>query len=478
MNKFPVSFYWGGATAANQVEGAWTEGGKGKSVSDVMALGSHKKLRKICLDDNDTEIFPSEKASDFYHHFKEDIALFAEMGFKMYRFSIAWTRIFPNGDEEYPNEEGLKFYDSVFEELKKYNIEPLVTISHNELPLNLAKKFNGWASREMIDCYLKLCKVLFNRYKDYVTYWIPFNEINNLTLPIAMYMHGGIILDGMKAFGDGVDNPQLRYQALHHVFVAAAEAVKLGKSINPNNQFGTMICHITMYPLTCQPEDILLTQREDLIRNCFCSDVQLFGEYPYYQMKYFEEQNISIDITDEDKKILKENKHDFYSFSYYMSVCRSSDLNADQTSGNIMGGARNPYLNETEWDWQIDPIGLRYTLNKVYDRYRVSVMITENGLGATDVLEDGHVHDAYRIEYLKMHVEQMLEAINDGVDLIAYTPWGCIDLVSCSTGEMSKRYGFIYVDSDNFGNGTFNRYKKDSFYWYKKVITSNGEDLA
>ncbi len=478
VNGFPARFFWGGATAANQVEGAWQEGGKGISVSDVMCVGSHTSPRKISIDLSGDYYYPSHRGSEFFYRFKEDIALFAEMGFKMYRFSIAWTRIFPNGDEKKPNEEGLKFYDEVFKELKKYNIEPMVTISHNELPLHLAKKFNGWSSREMIDCYVKFCEVLFNRYKDYVNYWIPFNEINDLSLPLSTYLHGGIILDDMKYLGDNVDNPQMRFQALHHVFVAAAKAVELGKKLKPSFQFGAMTCHITIYPLTCNPDDIVQTQHEDFIRNCFCSDVQFRGEYPFYQIKYFENNDIELEITEEDRKILKDNPHNFYAFSYYMSVCASADTNAAQTSGNIMGGACNPYLKESEWSWQIDPKGLRYTLNKVYDRYRVPVMITENGLGATDVFFEGKIHDTYRIDYLKAHIEQMREAINDGVELIGYTPWGCIDLVSVSTGEMKKRYGFIYVDADDQGKGSFDRYRKDSFYWYKKVIETNGEDLS
>jgi len=476
--KFPKGFFWGGATAANQVEGGWQEAGKGCSVSDVITVGSHTIPRKYSIDFLNTDYYPTHKASLSYYHFKEDISLFAEMGFKMYRFSIAWTRIFPNGDEDTPNEEGLRYYDAIFQELKKHKIEALVTISHNELPLHLAKKFNGWASREMIDCYLKLCKVLFERYKNIVTYWIPFNEINNLSLPNSIFVQGGIILDGMKYFGDGTDNPQLRFQALHHVLVAAAKAVQLGKRMNPNFKFGSMTCHITMYPLTCHPDDIIITQKEDLIRNCFCSDVQLFGEYPYYQIQYFNDQGITLMMTEEDKQLLKDNTHDFYAFSYYMSVCRSADVNADQTSGNIMGGARNPYLKESQWHWQIDPKGLRYTLNKVYDRYRVPVMITENGLGARDCIIDGKIHDDYRIEYLRSHIKEMNQAIKDGVNLIAYTVWGCIDIVSVSTGEMSKRYGFIYVDADDYGKGSFRRYRKDSFYWYKKVIASNGEDIT
>lgn len=474
-NYFSENFYWGGATAANQVEGAWNVDGKGVSVSDVITSGSHTAPRKVSLDMSIDTYYPTHKASNFYHNYKEDIALFAEMGMKMYRFSIAWTRIFPNGDETKPNEEGLKFYDKIFRELKKYNIEPLVTISHNELPLYLAKEIDGWASRKMIKYFLNFCEAIFNRYKKYVTYWIPFNEINNLSLPLSAFVQGGIIVPNMKRFGDGEDNPQKRFQALHHQFVAAAKAIKLGKEINPNYQFGAMTCHITMYPLTPKPEDVLLTQYEDSLRNNFCSDVQLTGEYPYYQEIYFKNEGIILDRTEEDYTFLKNYTHDFYAFSYYMSVCRSSNPNADQTSGNIMGGARNPYLEESEWDWQIDPIGLRFTLNKVYDRYRVPIMITENGLGATDTLVDSTVEDDYRIEYLRDHINEMNNALKDGVDLIAYTMWGCIDLVSVSTGEMKKRYGFIYVDANDKGEGSFKRYKKKSFFWYKQLIETKGE---
>lgn len=475
---FPDGFLWGGASAANQVEGGWDAEGKGPSVSDVMLAGAHGTLRPISLDMSAEGHYPSREASDFFHHYKEDIALFAEMGMTIYRFSIAWTRIFPRGDELEPNEEGLRFYDRVFAELRAHGIAPLVTISHNELPLHLAQEFGGWSSRRMIDCYLRLCTVLFERYRDEVTYWIPFNEINNLTLPLTVFLHGGIIPPGMTHFGDGSDEPARRFQAMHHVLVAAAEAVRLGKSINPRFRFGSMTCHITLYPLTPNPDDVLLAQRDDLLRNNFCSDVQLRGEYPYYQVKYLADEGIVLDITEEDRALLRENPHDFYAFSYYMSICATADPTAAQTSGNIMGGARNPYLEESEWSWQIDPKGLRFTLNKVFDRYGVPVMITENGLGATDRVVDGCVHDQYRISYLRSHVEQMRAAIDDGVDLVAYTPWTAIDVVSVSTGEMRKRYGFVHVDVDDEGVGTFARIRKDSFWWYQRVIASNGRDLG
>ncbi|QLD12798.1 glycoside hydrolase family 1 protein [Microbacterium oleivorans] len=476
--EFPDSFLWGGAIAANQVEGAWREGGKGPSVSDVFLSGAHGSPRLASLDFSLDGRYPSRDATRFYDNYADDIALFAEMGYSVLRLSIAWTRIFPRGDEETPNEAGLQFYDRVFAELRKHGIRPIVTISHNELPLGLAQKFDGWGDRRMIDRYLALCEVLFERYRDDVTYWIPFNEINNLTLPLTVFMHGGIIPEGMTSFGDGTDDRDLRFQAMHHVLVAAARAVELGRRVNPDFRFGSMTCHITLYPLTPNPADVLLAQQDDALRNNFCADVQLQGEYPYYQVTWMQREGIVLDITDEDRRVLRENTHDFYAFSYYMSVCASADDEVAQTSGNIMGGARNPYLDESEWAWQIDPVGLRYTLNKVYDRYRVPIMITENGLGATDELVDGRVHDDYRISYLREHIAQMRLAIDDGVELIAYTPWAAIDIISVSTGEMRKRYGFVYVDVDDDGNGTYARYRKDSFDWYRRVIETRGRDLG
>ncbi|WP_462410701.1 6-phospho-beta-glucosidase [Neobacillus sp. Marseille-QA0830] len=477
LKPFPDHFYWGGATAANQFEGAWNKDGKGVSISDVMTDGAKESPRRITPGVMDGEYYPSHEAIDFYHRYKEDIKLFAEMGLKMFRMSIAWTRIFPNGDDLEPNEAGLQFYDHVFKELKKYNIEPLVSIYHNELPYHLVTKCQGWSSREVIDHYIRFSKVLFERYKDDVKYWITFNEINALTVPLGNWNHGGIIHEGTVYFEHQEDEPNMRFQALHNQLVASALAVKLGKEINPDFQFGTMICHITVYPLTCHPDDMLLAQKEDQFRNCFCGDVMLKGEYPYYALTYFNENNVTLDITEEDKQALKEGICDYYTFSYYMTICKTANPDTSQTSGNIMGGAKNPYLEMNDWNWQIDPKGLRWTLNHVYDRYRVPVMITENGLGAFDVVEDGKIHDDYRISYTKEHIKQMQEAITDGVELIAYTPWGIIDLVSCSTGEMEKRYGFIYVDKNNKGIGSLKRLKKDSFHWYQKVIETNGENL-
>lgn len=476
---FPKDFLWGAATAANQMEGAWNQDGKGPSTADVMTDGTHTTPRRITPEiDEGRYYYPSHEAVDFYHHYKEDIALCGEMGFKIFRMSINWTRLFPTGEEAEPNEKGLQFYDEVFAELHRHGIEPLVSIWHNETPFALTQKYNGWSDRRCIDAYLRYCEVIFNRYQNVVKYWIPFNEINCLTTKTGNWNHGAILNKGTEFFTAQVDDANARFAALHHQFVASARAVKLGKSINPDFLFGTMICHITVYPLTCSPEDMLLTQQEDLVRNCFCGDVQVKGEYPYYIKRYFERNNIEFTITEQDLADLRVGCVDFYSFSYYMTNCVSADENSAKVSGNVMGGAKNPYLQSTEWNWQIDPKGLRYTLNHVYDRYRIPVMVTENGMGARDTLtQDGKVHDSYRIDYLRAHVAAMQGALDDGVDLIGYTPWSAIDLVSVSTGEMDKRYGFIYVDKDNKGAGDLKRYKKDSFYWYQNVIRTNGAEL-
>ena len=477
MGRFPDNFLWGGATAANQIEGAYNEGGKGISVADVMVAGGYNIPRIITDGIKNGYYYPNHTAIDFYHTYKEDIALFAEMGFKVFRMSIGWTRIFPNGDEESPNEEGLKFYDEVIDELLKNNIEPLVTISHDELPFHLVKKMQGWSDKRVIDYYVRYAVSLFKRFKDKVKYWLPFNEVNNLEFTLGNFIQGGILNEGTIDFENQIDNIQLRWQAMNNVLIAAAKAVEEGRRINPDFRFGTMICHITEYPRTCHPLDILHVYKEDQFRNNLCADVMLQGEYPYYALAYFRDNNIDLKLDDEEKRVLREGTCDFYSFSYYQSVCESVTYEEKTVKGNIMGGLKNPYLEESEWGWPIDPVGLRYTLNKVYDRYRCPIMITENGLGAKDEIVNDRIHDPYRIKYTRDHIEAMADAINDGVDLIGYTSWGCIDLVSMSTGEMKKRYGFIYVDLDNEGKGTGRRLKKDSFYWYKKVIASNGEDL-
>jgi len=479
IKKFPEGFLWGGATAANQCEGAYNEGGKGLSTADILTSGSRTTPRRITPVLEEGTYYPSHEAIDFYHRYKEDIKLFAEMGFKVFRMSIAWTRIFPNGDDAEPNEEGLKFYDNVFAELKKYNIEPLVTISHYEAPYNLTKKYNGWADRKVIDFYVKYCETIFKRYKDVVKYWLTFNEINALTMPFGTFIAGAIMPEGNGELTNSKsNNEQIRYQALHHQLVASAKAVKLGHEINKNFKIGCMIAYMCTYPLTCKPEDVLLAQQKDNLSNFLCSDVQVRGAYPGFAKRYFKENNINIVMEKDDEKTLKEGCVDFYTFSYYMSNCISSDPNQEEIGGNLSMGLKNPYLKASDWGWQIDPKGLRWALNNIYNRYQIPIMVVENGLGAVDTVEEGgSINDDYRIEYLREHIKEMKEAIADGVDLIGYTPWGCIDLVSGTTGEMEKRYGFIYVDKDNEGKGTLKRIPKKSFYWYKKVIETNGEEL-
>ncbi|MDD8049181.1 MAG: glycoside hydrolase family 1 protein [Thomasclavelia sp.] len=477
---FKEGFLWGGATAANQCEGAWNEDGKGVACPDICTGGTATTSKRITPILEEGTFYPSHLAIDHYHRYKEDIKLFSEMGFKVYRFSIAWTRIFPNGDESEPNEKGLQHYDDVIDECLKYGIEPLITISHYEVPFGLTKKCNSWASREMIDYYMNYCHAIFKRYKGKVKYWLTFNEINGATGPHGGFMGQGILNETTKStdFMNQVDDPQLRFQGLHHQFVASAKAVKLAHSIDPNYKVGNMMIYATSYPLTCNPDDVLKNQQENHVMNYFCSDVQCRGYYPSYMNRYFKEHNLSIKKVDGDDKILKEGTVDFYTFSYYMSNCQTADTDKEKAASNILGGVSNPYLKASDWGWQIDPKGLRYSLNEIYDRYQLPMMVVENGLGAYDKIEeDGSINDDYRIDYLRQHIIQMHEAVLDGVDLMGYTPWGCIDLVSASTGEYAKRYGFIFVERYDDGTGDFSRRKKKSFDWYKKVIASNGADL-
>jgi 6-phospho-beta-glucosidase len=475
---FRSDFLWGGATAANQLEGAFDVDGKGPSDADMLSNGSHTSPRQITRTWEDGLYYPNHVASDFYHHYKEDIALMGEMGFKVFRMSIGWTRIFPKGIENEPNEAGLQFYDDVFDELKANGIEPLVTISHYEMPFYLTEHYNGWASRNLIDMYLRYCDTIFRRYKDKVKYWLTFNEINCGTLPLGNFLSLGILNEGTRSFTDQVDIPQLRYQGLHHQFVASAKAVKLGHSINPDFKIGCMIAMMPAYALTCHPKDELKYQKHWQDINFYCGDVMVRGEYPYFSKRLWKELGVTIDFAEGDKEILKEGTVDFFSFSYYQTNCVAHNDSESMIGGNLLAGVQNPYLEASAWGWQIDPDGLRYTLNELYGRYRIPLMVVENGLGAYDTVEeDGKIHDDYRISYLREHIKAMGDAVEDGVDLLGYTPWGCIDVTSASTGEMKKRYGFIYVDSDDLGNGTFNRSRKDSFYWYQKVIRSNGENL-
>jgi len=478
--SFPKNFLWGGAIAANQCEGAWNDAGKGVSVPDLCTNGTVTQPKQITAAVRPDLYYPSHTASDFYHHYEEDIRLLGEMGFQVFRLSINWTRIFPTGMEEEPNEQGLAFYDRVFACCKKYGIKPLVTISHYEMPYALVEKYNGWYSREVIDLFLRYCKVIFERYQNDVEYWLTFNEINSgASNPFGAIVSLGTIRGYEGPCSAIKDDIAVRYQALHHQFVASAKAVLYAHEHYPQFKIGNMICFLTRYPLTCDPEDILACQAEMRRLNYYCSDVMCKGEYPYYAKRYWKEHGIELKTEPEDAELLKRGVVDFYTLSFYQTSCITTHVGAETSAGNISGGTKNPYLKASEWGWQIDPKGLRYALNEIYERYHLPIMLVENGLGARDTVEeDGSIHDAYRIEYLRKHIEQMEEAVRDGVELVGYTPWGCIDLVSASTGQMSKRYGMIYVDADDFGRGSFRRMKKDSFYWYRKVIESNGQDLA
>ena len=474
---FPKDFLWGGATAANQLEGGYLEGGKGLSDADVCTGGSHTQSKRITPVLEPDTFYPSHDAIDHYRRYQEDIALFAEMGFKVYRFSIAWTRIFPTGEELEPNEAGLQFYEDLIDECLKHGIEPLVTISHYEMPYALTEKYNGWSDRKVIDLYINYCQAIFTRFKGKVKRWLTFNEINCGAMPLGNLLGLGIINEGTTDFMNQVDVPQRRFQALHHQFIASSLAVQLGHQIDSDNQIGCMIAYMMSYPLTPNPADVLENQKVMQLSNYLCGDVQVRGSYPTFAKRYFAEHGIEIDKAPGDDAILAAGKVDFYTFSYYMTLCQTTDVTA-KSGGNLMGGAKNPYLQSSDWGWQIDPTGLRIALNEIYDRYQIPLMVVENGLGALDKLEeDGSIHDNYRIDYLDKHIRQMYEAIEDGVELMGYTMWGCIDLVSASTSEMSKRYGFVYVDADDQGQGTFDRYRKDSFYWYKDVIASQAANI-
>lgn len=465
---FPENFLWGGAVAANQCEGAYDEDGKGLSIQDVMPHGIKGARTAAPTEDNMKLV-----AVDFYHRYQEDIRLFAEMGFKVFRLSIAWSRIFPKGDEKEPNEKGLEFYDRVFDECHRYGIEPLVTISHYETPLYLAEHYNGWSNRALIGFYENYVRTVFTRYKDKVRYWLTFNEINSIL--DAPFMSGGI-----NTSKEELSESDL-YQAIHHELVASALATKIGHEINPDFQIGCMILSMPVYPLSPNPSDVIRTMEENH-KNTMFTDIHVRGEYPGYMKRYLRERGIRVEFVPEDAEILK-NTVDFISFSYYVSVCATADAKKNiRGEGNLLGGVPNPYLKASEWGWQIDPQGLRYICNELWDKYRKPLFVVENGLGAVDVPvtdEDGNktVEDDYRIEYMRDHLLQLEEAIEDGVAVMGYTSWGCIDLVSASTAELKKRYGLIYVDRNDDGSGTLERYRKKSFYWYKNVIASNGKSL-
>lgn len=471
---FPENFLWGGAIAANQAEGAWDAAGKGPSVADIEILPEEYSRSKVVgFSHNKADIefalqdrqgfYPRRSAIDFYHTYREDLALMKEIGFTCFRTSINWPRIFPNGDETSPNEEGLKFYDNLFDEIRKNGMEPVVTLSHYEMPLHLVTHYKGWCNKEIIDFFLNYCKTVFTRYKNKVQYWIPFNQIN------CLGGWGEFSSLGMLE-GEYENWQEATYQAVHNQFVASALANKIAHQINPLMMVGMMLGADTLYPATCKPEDVLLNMQQMQMMNYFYSDVLLQGRYPGYALRFFHDNNIHINATPEELETIAANLADFLALSYYYT--RLSDGNAP---GKML---KNPNLKPSPWGWGSDSLGFRYTLNELWDRYHTPMFIAENGLGCLDILEtDGTVHDQYRIDYLQENIRAMKEAIKDGVIVFGYASWGPIDIVSCSQGEMSKRYGYIYVDIDDRGMGTGKRCRKDSFYWYRDIIQTNGRYL-
>lgn len=491
MNKFPRDFQWGGAICAAQAEGAYNVDGRGLSIQDVLTAGSKHHFRKVIWENekkergyvemglnkkkmffpknshpiiSSAEYYPNHIGNDFYHHYKNDIKLLAKMNFNSFRLSISWSRIFPNGDDINPNEKGLQFYRNVFLECKKYHISPLVTLSHYDTPLNLALKYGGWKSKKLINLFEKYVETVMTEYKGLVKNWLVFNEMNMMS--ISPYIGGGVLEPTEENIA----------QATLNQFIATALTVKMGHKIDPNNKIGAMLATNTTYPYTCDPEDQLLVLEKE--RNAFFfSDVCMMGYYPKYQLKKYKENNINLCFTSDEKALLKNYTCDFLGFSCYSSnVATIHDQAISRVSGNFSSGVKNPYLQESEWGWSIDPDVLRITLNKLWNRYHKPLWIVENGLGAEDKLDKSEqINDIYRINYLKANIKSMNEAINkDGIDVLGYEMWGCIDLCSMSTGEMKKRYGFIYVDLDNKGRGTLKRIPKLSFNWYKNLIKNNG----
>lgn len=480
MNVFPKDFLWGASTAASQCEGAWNVDGKGETILDHMTNGDHDHPRRITKEIQSDLTYPSQWGCKQYERFEEDIQLFSKLGLKTYRMSINWARIYPNGDDTIPNQAGIEHYRALFQCLRKYHIEPTVTMTHYDIPWNLCVRYGGWANRKVIDFFTNYARTVFTEYRGLVKRWLTFNEINFSTVSYGECVTSGILPESGKVV---MDDPNAskevinrRFQALHHELLASAIAVKLAHEIDPDMQVGCMQTGFTFYPLTSAPEDAQAQQRDMEIWMYYCLDVQCKGKYPYWAKRYFDSRKISLNFAEDDLKILREGTVDFISFSYYKTDCSSATMKGDPNDWAY--GAENPHLRKSDWGWAIDPLGLRWLCNDLYSRYELPLMIVENDIGEIDTIEaDGSIKDMGHIEYLREHIKAMAMAIHDGCDIIGYCPWSAIDIVSAGTGEMKKRYGFIYVDADDFGNGTFDRIPKESFYWYHQVIKSNGEHL-
>lgn len=475
--EFPDNFLWGASTAASQCEGAWNQDGKGESILDHCTAGDHDHPRRITDKILANETYPSHFGCQQYSHYEEDIRLFSEIGLKAYRMSINWSRIFPNGDDETPNEAGLIYYKNVFKLCRKYGIEPIVTMTHYDIPYHLCVEYGGWTNRKVISFFLKYAETIFKAYDGLVTKWLTFNELNFSTVTYGEIVTSGILPSSHTLVIDE-PNPSSetlsrRFQALHNCLVASAKTVKLGHQINPKNRIGCMMCGFVFYPLTSSPEDALACQHDMQIWNYYCMDVMCNGSYPYWAEHFWKTKDICIDMDRDDKDILKHGTVDFLSFSYYKSDCSCASSESNLGNGTNFG-LPNPLLKKSAWGWGIDPTGLRYLLNDLYSRYHKPLLIVENGIGEYEKCENGKIEDNGRIAYLKAHIKAMKEAIDEGVDLRGYMAWSAIDIVAASTGEMKKRYGFIYVEADDKGNGTFQRIRKESSYWYQKVIETNG----
>lgn len=477
-NKMPTDFLWGGAIAAHQAEGAWNIDGRGISIADVMTAGGNGIHREITKGVIAGKYYPNHEAIDFYHHYKEDIQLFKELGLKCFRTSISWSRIFPKGNEETPNEAGLQFYDDLFDELLKNGIEPVITLSHFEMPYAIYEEYGGFANKAVIPLFVKFAKCVFERYQNKVKYWMTFNEINNQAdgqEAVHVWTNSAMIIEEEEK------KEALVFQAGINELIASAAAIIEGKAINPDFQIGCMMAYVPVYPYSCHPDDLMASVKINE-RRYFYSDIHVRGKVPNYAKKYWEQKNIQITLSKEEEAILKAGTVDYIGFSYYMSGAVTTLPTIEGHPTKDVPQAKmvsNPYIGASDWGWPVDPVGLRYVLNTVYERYDLPLFIVENGFGAYDErTEENQIHDSYRSDYLRHHIEQLKKAVlEDGVPVIGYTPWGVIDIVSFGSGEMEKRYGMIYVDKDNQGQGTLKRLKKDSFAWYQKVIASNGEEL-